>query len=59
MLTGYPQYQGKKRSQILRQLRRGDWKAQASAGHTRFAGVQSRYVLVPPIFLPTHGEEAT
>ncbi|MCW5737348.1 MAG: hypothetical protein KIS73_24695 [Enhydrobacter sp.] len=57
LLAGHPGYQGKKRSQILKQLRRGGWQAKPSDGHMRFATVQSRYLLIPPVFLPTYGEE--
>ncbi len=58
LLIGHPKYQGRKRAQILKQLARDGWKAQPSAGHLRFATVQSRYMLIPPAFLPTLGEEA-
>lgn len=61
LLTGYPSYQGSKRFQILGQLRRVvsgvEHKAQRSAVPLRFAGVQSRYLLVPPLFLPSLEEE--
>jgi len=57
LLAGYPGYQGRKRSQILKQLQRGHWKARPSAGHMRFAKVQSRYVVIPPVFLPTFGDD--
>lgn len=61
LLSGYPAYQGPKRSQTLKELRRTlegvPHKAVRSESHMRFAGVQSRYVLVPPAFLPTNGEE--
>ena len=61
LLGGHPRYQGQKRSQILGQLRRViagvEWKAQHSESHMRFAGAQSRYLLIPPVFLPSEGEE--
>jgi hypothetical protein len=61
LLTGYSSYQGPKRSQILGQLRRVvggiEHKAQRSAIPLRFAGVQSRYLLIPPLFLPSLEEE--
>ncbi|MEA2916047.1 MAG: hypothetical protein QOJ15_8128 [Bradyrhizobium sp.] len=61
LLAGYPSYQGPKRSQILGQLRRMlvgiEHKAQRSATPLRFAGVQSRYLLIPPLFLPSLEEE--
>lgn len=58
LLAAYPDYQGPRRYQILRQLRRGPWEAKPSTHPSRFAGVQSHYTLIPPVFLPTHGEEA-
>jgi hypothetical protein len=61
LLTGYSAYQGPKRSQVLGQLRRVvqgvEHKAQRSTTPLRFAGVQSRYLLVPPLFLPSLEEE--
>lgn len=61
LLAGHSNYQGRKRSQILAQLRRVvdgiEHRAQRSASHMRFAGAQSRYMLVPPVFLPVDGEE--
>ena len=61
LLTGHANYQGRKRSQILLQLRRVvdgvEWKAQRGAIPIRFAGAQTRFILVPPVFLPVDGEE--
>ncbi|MFO1081891.1 MAG: hypothetical protein U1E23_14830 [Reyranellaceae bacterium] len=61
LLTKYPHYQGKRRRQILRELRKtiGEqvWTAVKSDGHTRIGGTQTRYVLIPPIFLPSKQEE--
>jgi hypothetical protein len=61
LLAGYSSYQGPKRSQILGQLRHVvggiEHKAQRSATPLRFAGVQSRYLLIPPLFLPSLEEE--
>ncbi len=57
LFTNHPTYRGSKRAQILRQLRRSDGKvtiaATRSQGTARFAGAASRYVLIPPAFLPS------
>lgn len=63
LLGKYPQYQGKKRRQILGDLRRTidgvEWAVKRSETHARIGGTQTRYVLVPPVFLPSKGEETT
>lgn len=62
LLAKYPAYQGKKRRQILGELRRTvdgvTWEAKRSEGHVRIGGTQTRYLLVPPVFLPSKHEEA-
>lgn len=63
LLAKYPEYQGKKRRQILGELRRviGEvvWEAKKSISHTRIGGTQTRYLLIPPVFLPLKGEDGT
>lgn len=63
LLSSYPEYQGKKRRQILGELRREIdgvvWTAKKSESHARIGGTQTRYVLIPPPFLPSGGEEQT
>jgi hypothetical protein len=63
LLAKYPAYQGKKRRQILGELRRmiggQEWKAQKSERPARIGGSQTRYLLIPPAFLPSHDDEAT
>lgn len=63
LLAKYPQYQGKPRRQILGELTRTVegvvWKAQKSASHQRIGGSQTRFLLIPPVFLPTPSEEVT
>lgn len=60
LLTKYPQYQGKKRREILRELRSGTWTVARSEGTNEgriyIGGVQTRYLLVPPAFLPSPSE---
>lgn len=58
----YPQYKGGKRTQILSGLRRqvagGQWaEVKPSEVPLRFAGPQSRALLVPPELLPSLAEE--
>jgi len=53
----YLQYKGGKRTQILSGLRRGVDEAKPSEAPLRFAGVQSRALLIPPAFLPSLDEE--
>lgn len=64
LLHKYPRYQGKKRSTVLKQLRTifegVEWRAVPSGGEQsrlRFAGMQSRYLQIPPVFLPSKEEE--
>jgi hypothetical protein len=64
LFTKYPRYQGKKRTTILKQLRKAvagvEWRAVPSDGEhsrLRFAGTQSRYLQIPPVFLPSKREE--
>jgi hypothetical protein len=63
LFASHPTYRGKKRAQILSQLRGTvdgvEWRAQRSAptDRTRFAGAQSRYLMLPPVFLPGAGDE--
>jgi hypothetical protein len=60
LFKGKPRYQGKKRATILKQLctvdsRGVEWRAKPSEGEStrlRFAGQQSRYLMIPPVFLP-------
>ncbi len=64
LLASYPEYQGKKRRQILGELRRADghgaiWEAKKSESHARIGGTQTRYLLIPPLFLPSKAEETT
>jgi hypothetical protein len=64
LLAGYPEYQGKKRRQILGELRRPDahgaiWEAKRSKRHTRIGGSQTHYLLIPPLFLPAETDEVT
>jgi hypothetical protein len=66
LLARYPRYQGKKRATILKQLRRAvggvEWRAVPSDGEQsrlRFAGMQSRYLQIPPVFLPSQDEETS
>jgi hypothetical protein len=63
LLTKYPQYQGKKRRQILSELRRKVddvvWEAKKSEDKARIGGSQTRYLLIPPVFLPSESDEAT
>jgi hypothetical protein len=63
LLAKYPTYQGKKRRQILGELRRAidgvQWTAKKSESHARIGGTQTRYLLIPPVFLPSDGDEAT
>jgi hypothetical protein len=61
LLARHPRYQGKKRAQILRRLRCKDGEAehrvQKSQSSVHFAGAKSRYVMVPPIFLPNEDDD--
>jgi hypothetical protein len=63
LFAGYAdKYTGKKRSQILIQLRRRDkygaeHKAKKGAGPSWFGKASSRFVMVPPIFLPGDDDE--
>lgn len=64
LLHKYPRYQGKKRATVLKQLRKMvhgvEWRAVPSQGEQsrlRFAGMQSRYLQIPPVFLPSKDEE--
>lgn len=61
LFTDYPQYKGEKRKQILSALRQYDgrewWEAKPSIKPIRFAGPQSRALLIPPIFLPWLSDE--
>lgn len=61
LFTDYPHFKGGRRTQILSGLRRYDgrewWEAKPSAKPIRFAGPQSRALLVPPIFLPWVSDE--
>jgi hypothetical protein len=64
LLVDYPRYKGGRRSQILRGLRRtlpGGQVVEAKATDQpyRFAGPQSRAVLIPPELLPTFADEQT
>jgi hypothetical protein len=64
LLTDYPQYKGGRRSQILRSMRRtlpgGQVVEAKPTDHAyRFAGPQSRAVLIPPELLPTFADEQT
>ena len=63
LLAKYPQYQGKKRRQILGDLRRTidgiEWAVKRSETHARIGGTQTRYLLIPPVFLPLKEEEST
>lgn len=61
LFQDYPEYRGAKRSQILGELRQHHggqwWEAKPSARPLRFAGPQSRALLLPPIFLPSREQE--
>ena len=61
LLSKYPSYQGKKRRQILGDLQRTvagvEHVAQPGATHMRIGGSQTRYLLIPPIFLPSRSDE--
>lgn len=62
LLAEYPQYRGPKRAQILSGLRRvvdgvGVVEAKPSDGPMRFAGPQSRAILIPPELLPSLEQE--
>ena len=61
LLTKYPQYQGTKRRQILGELRKVvdgvQWEAKASEKNARIGGSQTRYLQIPPVFLPTDQDE--
>ena len=61
---GAKQWAGKKRATMLKELRRKidgvEWNAKASEGphsRLRFAGQQSRYLMIPPVFLPSEEDE--
>jgi hypothetical protein len=60
LFANQPKYRGKKRTQILRQLRRNDngviTTATRSHKHARFGGAQSHYTMVPPCFLPSEAD---
>jgi hypothetical protein len=60
LLENYRQYQGKRRRQILCELRRTIegvvWEAKRGERHARIGGTQTRYLLIPPVFLPSKGE---
>lgn len=71
LLAGYPQYQGKPRQQVLAELTLTTpppsgsdglpivWKAVKGPDKARIGGSQTRYLLVPPVFLPPPVAEAT
>jgi hypothetical protein len=67
LFADYPQYRGPKRQQILAGLRRSVpqpgggveiLEAKPSGGALRFAGPQSRALLIPPGLLPSEGDDA-
>lgn len=57
LFDSYPKYQGGRRAQILKELRRGTDVAKPTEGAVRFAGPQSRALLVPPSLLPSLADE--
>ena len=62
LFVDHRQWRGKKRSQVLADLRRpvpggAPLEAKKSSGHLRFAGMQSRYLLIPPGLLPSKEDE--
>lgn len=61
LFTDYPQFKGGKRAQILSELKRGSgadlYEVKPSDRPLRFAGPQSRALLVPPALLPSLADE--
>lgn len=61
LFADYPHYKGQRRTQILSGLRRLiddiEYEAKPSERPLRFAGPQSRAILVPPDLLPSVAEE--
>jgi hypothetical protein len=61
LLKGYPQYQRTKRRQILGELRKVvdgvQWEVKASEKNARIGGSQTRYLQIPPVFLPSDRDE--
>lgn len=58
LLRDYPQYQGLKRSQILEELRyNGQPAVQPTERPLRFAGAQSRGLLIDPRLLPSEEDD--
>jgi hypothetical protein len=62
LFADYPEYRGPKRAQILGELRRVVegvvWEVKSSEIPMRFAGAQSRALLIPPALLPSLEDEA-
>jgi hypothetical protein len=59
LLTKYPHYEGQSagRSWASCVVDGVQWKAKASERNARIGGSQSRYLQIPPVFLPSDRDE--